>query len=121
MDKRIEIAGKVLLIGSVAYLIAKIYMNVNDGVGLFLSKEKMGEFVFTSPYGMSKPITKEEYYKISKNAQGNDVSFKFAWNKYDDDYATAYYKAVWRASKGKGSETFKVRDNTYLTKGGKKV
>ena len=61
MDKRIEIAGKVLLVGSVAYLIAKIYKQVNDGVGLFLSQAKMGEYVMTSQYGMNKPITKEKY------------------------------------------------------------
>ena len=45
MDKRLEIAGKVLLVGATAYIIAKIYKQVNDGVGLFLSQEKMGEYI----------------------------------------------------------------------------
>lgn len=120
MDKRIEIAGKVLLVGSVAYLIAKIYKQVNDGVGLFLSQAKMGEYVMTSQYGMNKPMTKEKYYEITKNAEGQDVSFVNAWNKLDKEYANAYYKAVWRATKGKGSDTFKVGDVEYLTKGGRK-
>ena len=121
MDKRLEIAGKVLLVGSVAFIMAKVYKQVNDCVGLFLSKAKMGEYIATSKFGMNKPITKEEYYKVSKNEKGEDVSFKFAFENYDDDYITAYYKAVWRATKGKGSETFKVGDKTYLTKGGKIV
>ena len=120
MDKRIEIAGKVLLVGSVAYLLAKIYKQVNDGVGLFLSQAKMGEYVMTSQYGMNKPITKEKYYEITKNAEGKNVSFVNAWNNFDKEYANAYYKAVWRATKGKGSDTFKVGDVEYLTKGGKK-
>jgi hypothetical protein len=121
MDKRLEIAGKVLLVGSVAFIMAKVYKQLNDGVGLFLAKSKMGEFVYTSEYGMNKPMTKEEYYKISKNAQGQDVSFENGWNSFDKEYAMAWYKAVWKATKGKGSETFKIGDNTYLTKGGKKV
>jgi len=120
MDKRIEIAGKVLLVGSVAYLIAKIYKQVNDGVGLFLSQTKMGEYVMTSQYGMNKPMTKEKYYEITKNAEGQDVSFVNAWKQLDKEYANAYYKAVWRATKGKGSDTFKVGDVEYLTKGGRK-
>lgn len=121
MDKRLEIAGKVLLVGSVAFIVAKVYKQVNDGVGLFLSKAKMGEYISTSQFGMNKPITKEEYYKVSKNEKGENVSFKFFYEGLDKDYITAYYKAVWRATKGKGSETFKVGDKTYLTKSGKRV
>jgi hypothetical protein len=120
MDKRLEIAGKVLLVGATAYIIAKIYKQVNDGVGLFLSQEKMGEYIMTSQYGSNRPITKEQYYAITKNEKGNDVSFKFTWKQYDKEYVTAYYKAVWRATKGKGSDTFKIGDVEYFTKGGKK-
>lgn len=120
MDKRLEIAGKVLLVGATAYIMAKVYKQVNDGVGLFLSQEKMGEYVMTSQFGSNRPITKEQYYAISKNAEGVDVSFKYTWQKYDKEYATAYYKAVWRATKGKGSDTFKAGDVEYFTKGGKK-
>lgn len=119
MDKRLEIAGKVLLVGATAYIIAKTYKQFNDGVGLFLSQKKMGEYVTTSQYGMNKPITKEKYYEITKDKNGNDVSYMYAWENYDKEYATQYYKAVWRATKGKGSETFKVGDKTYFTKGGK--
>jgi hypothetical protein len=36
MDKRLEIAGKVLLVGATAYIMAKVYKQVNDGVVLFL-------------------------------------------------------------------------------------
>ena len=121
MDKRLEIAGKILLVGSVAFIVAKVYKQVNDGVGLFLSKAKMGEYITTSKFGRNEPITKEEYYKVSKNEKGEDVSWKFAFENLDDEYITAYYKAVWRATKGKGSETFKIGDKTYLTKGGKIV
>jgi hypothetical protein len=120
MDKRLEIAGKVLLVGATAYIIAKIYKQVNDGVGLFLSQEKMGEYIMTSQYGSNRPITKDEYYAITKNEKGEDVSFKYAWQKLDKEYANAYYKAVWRATKGKGSDTFKIGDVEYFTKGGKK-
>jgi len=120
MDKRLEIAGKVLLVGATAYIIAKVYKQVNDGVGLFLSQEKMGEYVTTSKFGTNKPITKDEYYAVTKDKDGVDVSFKYAWQKYDKEYATAYYKAVWRATKGKGSDTFKAGDVEYFTKGGKK-
>jgi hypothetical protein len=118
MDKRLEIAGKVLLVGATAYIIAKVYKQVNDGVGLFLSQEKMGEYVMTSKYGSNRPITKEQYYAITKNADGVDVSFKYAWQQYDKEYATAFYKAVWRATKGNGSDTFKIGDKEYYTKGG---
>ena len=120
MDKRLEIAGKVLLVGATAYIMAKVYKQVNDGVGLFLSQEKMGEYVTTSKFGNNQPITKDEYYAITKNEKGEDVSFKYWWQNRDKDYATAYYKAVWRATKGKGSDTFKFGDVEYYTKGGKK-
>ena len=120
MDKRLEIAGKVLLVGATAYIMAKVYKQVNDGVGLFLSQEKMGEYVTTSKFGNNQPITKDEYYAITKNEKGEDVSFKYWWQNRDKDYTTAYYKAVWRATKGKGADTFKVGDVEYYTKGGKK-
>jgi hypothetical protein len=120
MDKRLEIAGKVLLVGATAYIMAKVYKQVNDGVGLFLSQEKMGEYVTTSKFGSNRPITKDEYYAVTKDKDGDDVSFKYFWQKLDKDYATAYYKAVWRATKGKGSDTFKAGDVEYFTKGGKK-
>ena len=120
MDKRLEIAGKVLLVGATAYIMAKVYKQVNDGVGLFLSQEKMGEFVTTSKFGYKRPVTKEQYYEITKNAQGVDVSYKYAWENLDKEYATAFYKAVWRATKGKGSDTFKIGDVEYYTQGGKK-
>ena len=120
MDKRIDIAGKVLLVGATALVMAKVYKQVNDGVGLFLSQVKMGEYVMTSQYGSFKPLTKEQYYAVTKNAQGKDVSFTNNWKSYDKEYATAYYKAVWRATKGKGSDTFKIGDVEFFTKGGRK-
>ena len=57
---------------------------------------------------------------IFKDKDGDDVSFKYFWHKLDKDYATAYYKAVWRATKGKGSDTFKIGDVEYFTQGGRK-
>ena len=120
MEKRLEIAGKILLVGASAYILAKLYKQFNDGVGLFLSQEKMGEYVTTSKFGNNQPITKDEYYAITKNEKGEDVSFKYWWQNRDKDYATAYYKAVWTATKGKGADTFKVGDVEYYTKGGKK-
>ena len=119
MDKRLEIAGKVLIVGATIYIIAKTYKQFNDGVGLFLNQIKMGEYVMTSQYGMNKPISKDKYYEISKDKNGTDVSYMWAWKNYDKEYATAYYKAVWRATKGKGAETFKIGDKEYYTKGGK--
>jgi hypothetical protein len=120
MDKRLEIAGKVLLVGATAYIMAKVYKQFNDGVGLFLSQEKMGEYVSTSKFGYKSPVTKEQYYEITKNAQGVDVSIKYAWQNFDKEYATAFYKAVWRATKGKGSDTFKIGNVEYFTQGGRK-
>lgn len=120
MDKRLEIAGKILLVGATAYILAKTYKQFNDGVGLFLSQAKMGEYIKTSKYGTATPITKEEYYKITQNAEGEDVSWKYAYENFDKDFLTPWYKAVWRASKGKGADTFKVGDVEYFTKDGRK-
>lgn len=120
MDKRLEIAGKVLLVGATAYIIAKIYKQVNDGVGLFLSQVKMGEYIMTSKYGMNKPITKDEYYAVTKDKDGKDVSYTNNFKNADKEYVTAYFKAVWRATKGKGSDTFKIGNVEYFTKGGRK-
>jgi hypothetical protein len=120
MDKRLEIAGKVLLVGATAYIMAKVYKQVNDGVGLFLSQEKMGEYIMTSKFGSNRPITKDEYYAVTKDKDGVDVSYKYAWQNLDKEYATAFYKAVWRATKGKGSDTFKIGNVEYFTQGGRK-
>jgi hypothetical protein len=119
MEKKLEIAGKILLVGATAYILAKLYKQFNDGVGLFLSQAKMGEYIVTSKY-TTKPITKEEYYKITQNAEGEDVSWKWAYEQKDKDWLTAWYKAVWKASKGKGAETFIEEDVEYFTYGGGK-
>jgi hypothetical protein len=120
MDKRLEIAGKILLVGATAYILAKTYKQFNDGVGLFLSQAKMGEYIKTSKYGTATPITKDEYYAITKNEKGEDVSWKYAYENFDKDFITPWYKTVWRATKGKGSDTFKVGDVEYFTQGGRK-
>lgn len=101
---------KGLLIGVGAFTALEVILRLKTGKGIITpSKKKMGEFVLTSEIGMAKPMTKAEYEKDGA---------KF-WMGLGDNYANAYYKAVWLSSKGKDTPTFVADGKTYNTKGGR--
>lgn len=102
---------KGLLIGVGAFTALEVILRLKTGKGIITpSKKKMGEFVLTSEIARFKPMTKAEYQKDGAKL----------WMGLGDNYAKAYYKAVWLTSKGKDSPTFVADGNTYNTKGGRK-
>lgn len=101
---------KGLLIGVGAFTALEVILRLRTGKGIITpSKKQMGEFVLTSEIARFKPLKKSEY-------QGDALNF---WMGLGDNYARAYYKAVWLTSKGQDTPTFVADGKTYLTKGGR--
>ena len=106
------INGVLIAIGAFGALEVILRVTTGDGI-ITPSKKKKGEFVMTSAVGRNQPLTVAEYYDASNP---NGLLF---WMGLGNNYANAYYKAVWATSKGKAKSTFMADGNTYFTKGGK--
>lgn len=110
MSKAADIALYTVSGFTAVVLLNQIVKYLNSGKGFLTTNKRMAKYALTKRSGNYRLTTKETW----------EEDFAW-WNKESKEYRTNWYKAIWKAEHGKGTETFTADGKKWYTKGGNEV